>query len=74
MELSEAARLFLSLCWKDGVGVGVNPWFKHTYTINKQECKFTEEVFQEIKLSNLVKVLFESEKTVSFCGIGENPL
>jgi hypothetical protein len=74
MELSKVAKLFLSHCFKDGVGVSITPWFKSTYTINGVDGKFTKELFEELKLSESIKVINENEKNVTICGIGEMPL
>jgi uncharacterized lipoprotein YehR (DUF1307 family) len=73
MELSKSAKLFLSHCYKDGAGVSIILWFKNTYTINEADCKFTKEIFEELKLSGFVKVINETEKIVNICGFKEMP-
>lgn len=66
--ISEAAKAFIGRCYKDGAAMAIHPIFDSTYEIDGKKHKFTKEVFEEIKRSNKVKVLYEGSKSVNLMG------
>jgi hypothetical protein len=71
MKLSESAQAFIDYCYKlDGTPCSISSWFKNEYTLYDDKIyKFDEKVWSEIKSSNLVKVIHEYEKYVTYGGI-----
>ncbi|MNJ78779.1 hypothetical protein D3C77_766220 [compost metagenome] len=70
MKVSKEAQLFIDRCYKDGKPAAVNPLFGVKYNFDGIEVKFTEELLQEIEISDLVKVSNKSDKMVSLNGVG----
>lgn len=71
MKLSEVALEFFNHCWKDGKPVIINPRLKSVYVINEKQCKFTQEILEEIKNAKLVSIIEETKDYVTMGGIGE---
>lgn len=67
MNLSESAKAFLALCWKNGEIRSIHPTFGEKYTIGEKIFKFTEEVCEELESSGRVKIV-RSTKTVNITG------
>lgn len=70
--LSKAAKAFIGRCYKDDVVYAITPIFDQIYEINGEKFKFTKEVFEEIKNTNEVKVLYMCEKSVNIMGVRAN--
>lgn len=67
--MSEAAKAILSLCWYKGEPRNISPIFGNNYTINGVSFKFTNELLDEIKQSNKVKICGENSKSVVIMGL-----
>lgn len=67
MSLSESAKLYLSLCWRDGEIRSIHPIFGEKYLFGEKSIKFTEEIYDEMEKSGRVKVT-RSEKSANITG------
>lgn len=70
MKPSKEAQYFIDRCYRDSMPVVVKPMFNVKYEFEGKEVKFTHELLNELKESELLKITNETDKEVTLMGIG----